>query len=102
MRRRRCQGRPSGWAGQSLQTLGAGLPADDGGQALADALDHASLHILRHGVRTAYAGIQMHGGMGMTEELPATRLARRLLLAEFEYGGLAQARERLLAAALAA
>src|SRR5690606_7674754 len=87
-----------------LRTLGTPLrtpqPDDGGGRALAEALDHASLHILRHGVQIAYAGIQMHGGMGMTEELPATRLARRLLLAEFEYGGLAQVRERLLSMAL--
>jgi len=36
--------------------------------------------------RGAEASIQLHGGMGMTAELPATRLARRLLCAEFEFG----------------
>ncbi|MBP6900273.1 MAG: acyl-CoA/acyl-ACP dehydrogenase [Burkholderiaceae bacterium] len=36
--------------------------------------------------RGAEASIQLHGGMGMTAELPAARLARRLLCAEFEQG----------------
>ncbi len=36
--------------------------------------------------RSAEAAIQLHGGMGMTAELPAARLARRLLCAEFEQG----------------
>lgn len=36
--------------------------------------------------RGAEASIQLHGGMGMTAELPAGRLARRLLCAEFEQG----------------
>jgi alkylation response protein AidB-like acyl-CoA dehydrogenase len=39
--------------------------------------------LARRGAETA---IQLHGGMGMTAELPATRLARRLLCAEFEHG----------------
>ena len=43
--------------------------------------------------RAAEASIQLHGGMGMTAELPATRLARRLIVAEFENGD----RQQLLA-----
>ncbi|MEJ8857452.1 acyl-CoA dehydrogenase family protein [Variovorax robiniae] len=34
----------------------------------------------------AEAAIQMHGGMGMSEEVLATRLAQRLLASEFRYG----------------
>ena len=34
----------------------------------------------------AESSIQLHGGMGMTAELPAARLARRLLCASFERG----------------
>jgi alkylation response protein AidB-like acyl-CoA dehydrogenase len=30
--------------------------------------------------------IQLHGGMGLTSELPASRLVRRLLCEQFEYG----------------
>ncbi|MGE0310944.1 MAG: acyl-CoA dehydrogenase family protein [Lautropia sp.] len=36
--------------------------------------------------RAAEASIQLHGGMGMTAELPASRLVRRLLCAAFEAG----------------
>jgi alkylation response protein AidB-like acyl-CoA dehydrogenase len=34
----------------------------------------------------AEAAIQMHGGMGLSEEVLATRLAQRLLASEFRYG----------------
>ncbi len=34
----------------------------------------------------AEGAIQMHGGMGMSEEVLATRLAQRLLTSEFRYG----------------
>jgi len=36
--------------------------------------------------RGAESAIQLHGGMGMTAELPVTRLGRRLLCAEFDQG----------------
>ncbi len=36
--------------------------------------------------RGAEAAIQLHGGMGMTTELQATRLAQRLIAAQFEHG----------------
>ena len=35
----------------------------------------------------ALGAIQLHGGIGLTEELPAARLARRLIAAAFDYGG---------------
>ncbi|MBO1073821.1 acyl-CoA dehydrogenase family protein [Roseomonas marmotae] len=46
----------------------------------------------------AKEAIHLHGGMGMTEELGAVRLAKRLLLVEFEYGDSAARAEALLAA----
>jgi alkylation response protein AidB-like acyl-CoA dehydrogenase len=46
----------------------------------------AKLHAAEAGRFVAHAGIQLHGAMGMTEELPAARLARRILMAEFDYG----------------
>lgn len=46
----------------------------------------AKLRLGEAGRFVAEQAIQVHGGMGMTEELPATRLARRILMAEFEYG----------------
>ena len=45
----------------------------------------------------AEAAIQMHGGMGMSEEVLATRLAQRLLAAEFRYGDRLEHAARLLA-----
>jgi alkylation response protein AidB-like acyl-CoA dehydrogenase len=36
--------------------------------------------------QVATTAIQLHGGMGVTEELHATRLVKRLLMSAFEYG----------------
>lgn len=47
----------------------------------------------------AEAAIQMHGGMGMSEEVLATRLAQRLLASEFRYGDRLAHAARLLAPA---
>ena len=56
----------------------------------------AKLYIGPLSRRFAAATIQLHGGMGMTEELSASRLARRLLMVEFEYGDAAFYEARLL------
>jgi alkylation response protein AidB-like acyl-CoA dehydrogenase len=45
----------------------------------------------------AHTAIQVHGGMGITEELQAARLAKRILMADFEYGDGIFHAERLLA-----
>jgi alkylation response protein AidB-like acyl-CoA dehydrogenase len=45
----------------------------------------------------AEAAIQMHGGMGLSEEVLATRLAQRLLASEFRYGDRLSHAARLLA-----
>jgi alkylation response protein AidB-like acyl-CoA dehydrogenase len=45
----------------------------------------------------AHTAIQVHGGMGITEELQATRLTKRILMADFEYGDGIFHAERLLA-----
>ena len=45
----------------------------------------------------AEAAIQMHGGMGMSEEVLATRLAQRLIASEFRYGDRITHATRLLA-----
>ncbi len=34
----------------------------------------------------AQDAIQLHGGMGLTDELPAARLIKRLLTIEFDFG----------------
>jgi alkylation response protein AidB-like acyl-CoA dehydrogenase len=65
-------------------------------------LDLAKLHLGLASRRFAAATVQLHGGMGMTEELPASRLAKRLLMVEFEYGGTPFHEARLLEADRAA
>lgn len=50
----------------------------------------------------AEGAIQMHGGMGMSEEVLATRLAQRLLTSEFRYGDRLLHTARLLAPQAAA
>lgn len=47
----------------------------------------------------AEAAIQMHGGMGLSEEVLATRLAQRLIASEFRYGDRLTQVARLLAPA---
>ena len=58
----------------------------------------AKLRLGEAGRFVAHAAIQLHGGMGQTEEMPAIRLARRILMAEFEYGDRTWHAARLLAA----
>ncbi|MGE4242992.1 acyl-CoA dehydrogenase family protein [Ramlibacter sp.] len=45
---------------------------------------------------SAEAAIQMHGGMGVSEEVLATRLAQRLIASEFRYGDRLTHSSRLL------
>lgn len=58
----------------------------------------AKLRLGEAGRLVAHGTIQLHGGMGQTEEMPAIRLARRVLMAEFEYGDRSWQASRLLAA----
>ena len=53
------------------------------------------LYLSQVGPRVAHMVIQTHGGMGMTEELWATRLNKRILMANFEFGDGQYHRERL-------
>ena len=57
----------------------------------------AKLRLGEAGRFVAQEAIQCHGGMGMTEALPAIRLARRVMMAEFEYGDRTFQAKRLLA-----
>lgn len=59
----------------------------------------AKLRLGEAGRFIAQSTIQCHGGMGMTEGLQAIRLARRIMMAEFEYGDRSAQAGRLLAAA---
>lgn len=73
---------------ESASVLLARLVADTvaSGQLAARDAALCKLYLNNLARRGAEASIQLHGGMGMTAELPATRLARRLLCAEFEHG----------------
>jgi alkylation response protein AidB-like acyl-CoA dehydrogenase len=44
------------------------------------------LYLSQVGPTLAHTVIQVHGGMGMTEELWATRLNKRLLMTNLEFG----------------
>jgi alkylation response protein AidB-like acyl-CoA dehydrogenase len=45
------------------------------------------ISLAQTGRRVGESAIQLHGGMGMTEELLAARLAKRVIYAGFEHGG---------------
>lgn len=61
------------------------------------AIVFAKLRLGEAGRGVAESAIQAHGGMGMTEELPAIRLCKRLMMADFEYGNRVFQAARLLA-----
>lgn len=63
------------------------------------AIAFAKLRLGEAGRAVAESAIQCHGGMGMTEELPAIRLCKRLMMADFEYGNRVFQAARLLAEA---
>jgi alkylation response protein AidB-like acyl-CoA dehydrogenase len=73
---------------ESASVLLARLVADTANAASLAPRDAAlcKLYLNELARRGAETSIQLHGGMGMTAELPAARLARRLLCAEFEHG----------------
>ena len=59
----------------------------------------AKLRLGDAGRFVAEQAIQVHGGMGMSEGLAATRLTRRILMADFERGDRHWQAARLAAAA---
>ena len=61
------------------------------------AIAFAKLRLGEVGRAVAESAIQCHGGMGMTEELQAMRLCKRLMMAEFEYGNRVFQAARLVA-----
>jgi alkylation response protein AidB-like acyl-CoA dehydrogenase len=78
-------------ASRSLRQAVAG-----GGVPLAS-VAQLKFYLARSGRTAAEAAIQCHGGMGLTEELLAARLAKRVVTAGFEYGDGMFHAERLLA-----
>jgi alkylation response protein AidB-like acyl-CoA dehydrogenase len=72
--------------------------AEEAGRPAWHDVAFAKLRLGHAGRFIAQAAIQCHGGMGMTDGLPATRLARRVMMAEHEYGDRAFQARRLLEA----
>jgi alkylation response protein AidB-like acyl-CoA dehydrogenase len=62
------------------------------------AVSAAKVFMGRAGRALAQAAIQMHGGMGMTDELPASHYARRLTMVDFWFGTRDWHRQRFIAA----
>ncbi|WP_043343712.1 acyl-CoA dehydrogenase family protein [Belnapia moabensis] len=75
---------------QALRAAGAG-----DGLSWRD-IAFAKLRLGEAGRFIAQSAIQCHGGIGMTEALPAIRLARRIMMAEFEFGDRTFHAQRLL------
>ncbi len=58
----------------------------DSGEIQHRELSLLKLYLSQVGPKLAHTVIQVHGGMGMTEELWATRLNKRLLMTNLEFG----------------
>ncbi len=58
------------------------------------AVSAAKAHIGRSGRAVSQAAIQMHGGMGVTDEMPASHYAKRLTMIDFWLGDTAHHLER--------
>lgn len=63
-----------------------GIAALHGEARCARAVSLAKINVGEAARFVAQSAIQLHGGMGMTEDLKAARLAKRVLMADFEYG----------------
>ncbi len=62
------------------------------------AVSAAKVHVGRSGRRIAQEAIQLHGGMGMSNELPAAHYAKRLTMIDFVLGDTAHHLARFQAA----
>ena len=69
-----------GLVGRTLQD------AVDGGVADTQSVSLVKSYTSKTSRTCAESAIQLHGGMGMTEELLVARLAERMISAEFDYG----------------
>lgn len=74
---------------------GMGTAADVATAADDAAIDLLGLHTSEEAVTYAETVIQLHGGMGMTREMPAARLATRLLANAMRFGDTLSHRQSL-------
>ncbi|SAI39802.1 acyl-CoA dehydrogenase [Bordetella ansorpii] len=78
-----------------LQASLRSLEAERPGPATDAALDLLGMHVGQQAVPFAETIIQLHGGMGMTREMPAARLAVRMLANAVRHGDPLAHRQRL-------
>jgi len=72
---------------EAARALVTRLLADADDQTLeARSVSLAKLHINRVSRTITQGAVQLHGGMGLTEELAASRLIKRLMMVEFDFG----------------
>jgi alkylation response protein AidB-like acyl-CoA dehydrogenase len=75
-----------GARGLLMHAMALATDADTPPDVLRRTLRLAKLSMAETARACAEGAIQMHGGMGMSEEVLATRLAQRLIASEFRYG----------------
>jgi alkylation response protein AidB-like acyl-CoA dehydrogenase len=71
---------------RSMAWLAAARADDEDDNRRRAAVSAAKAYIGRCGRWVAQAAIQMHGGIGMTDELPASHYAKRLTMLDFWFG----------------
>jgi alkylation response protein AidB-like acyl-CoA dehydrogenase len=84
---------------RSIAMLAAMKAGDAEAMARRQAVSAAKVHIGRSGRFISQAAIQLHGGMGVTNELPAAHYAKRLTMIDFWLGDAAHHLERFSRAA---
>jgi len=84
---------------KSIALLAAVQADSDDASQRRRAVSAAKAHIGRSGRAVTQAAIQLHGGMGVTDELPASHYAKRLTMIDFHLGDADFHVERLVAEA---
>jgi len=82
---------------KSMSLLAAVQADSDDAAERRRAVSAAKAHIGRSGRAVTQAAIQLHGGMGVTDELPASHYAKRLTMIDFHLGDADFHVERLVA-----
>jgi alkylation response protein AidB-like acyl-CoA dehydrogenase len=82
---------------RSIAWLALAQALGTGAAARRRAVSAAKAHVGRSARAVAQAGVQLHGGLGVTEELPAAHYAKALTLFDFALGDTAHHLERFAA-----
>jgi alkylation response protein AidB-like acyl-CoA dehydrogenase len=82
--------------------IAATIKLDEGADDAKEMISAAKVHIGKAGKLVGMQGVQLHGGMGMTQEYPIGHYYRRLLAIETMFGNTAFHRARLVQASRAA